>query len=621
MATYGNLVDYEPGPAEGSYWFTDKAGQKKLFGGPAAENAARAIEKLKAQGPQPTAGGSVRAQVRQRDLASRKAPETVTDVPTPQPGAEGAGGSSGAAPTELIVGSPGGFGGQVSSFADAPPAAPAPAQKPPAATVPTEGAAPVPAQPPAPYDPRQPPPGFVPQFRTKDGVMGTMPDGSVVEWTAPRAGSPGGLVERSRTVKGGQEVPQEFFQREIDRSRALAESEVVGRSVAMERATAQRAFIEEQIRQQAEAMAENQRKQQEIQGRVQELTNRHKAATATYMSAPRSVERSDAEVVVNAIAGALGTFGASLTGSPNFALQIINDNTNQKIAEMERDIALKKEDADNTLAKLTGELGSLDLAKQSYAGLQLQLAKNEWERIALMSTDQAEQAEAQKQLAIISQAMDQNLLALQQMATGEVTRSIVNQPGSSGRSGGVRLPTVEEATQIAGLRGKEVGTEGAQLDVAAKARKLEGGLPESQAARSLLGQFNTLKRIQENLRANAAQGGQPYTPEGQWIGGRAWREIKDTIAGAGTYKEGLSPEEKLRSDQFSSNRQFLVGMGTQAAGMGAPSEGESMRNAAQNAQSEEQLINVISTYLPPLVEKLRAEGVSVPDVSDFLRKE
>jgi hypothetical protein len=53
---YGNIVDYEEGPAPGSYNFTKADGSKMLFAGPAAEDLKGKLEASKKIGPQPTAG-------------------------------------------------------------------------------------------------------------------------------------------------------------------------------------------------------------------------------------------------------------------------------------------------------------------------------------------------------------------------------------------------------------------------------------------------------------------------------------------------------------------------------------------------------------------------------------
>jgi len=131
----------------------------------------------------------------------------------------------------------------------------------------------------------------------------------------------------------------------------------------------------------------------------------------------------------------------------------------------------------------------------------------------------------------------------------------------------------------------------------------------STEGRNLLGSFKSLEAMDKQLESFKKMPGKPWTPEGQNVLGRAARFAQDTVAGANSYKNNLSTEDKARSDAFNTMRQALISMGTQLTGAGAPSEGEALRSAAGSAQSEEELQNVINTYRPVIGEKLTAYGM------------
>src|SRR5687768_667153 len=52
---YGNIVGYEPGPADGAYNFTKADGSKMLFAGAAAEDLKAKLDAAEKLGPQKTA--------------------------------------------------------------------------------------------------------------------------------------------------------------------------------------------------------------------------------------------------------------------------------------------------------------------------------------------------------------------------------------------------------------------------------------------------------------------------------------------------------------------------------------------------------------------------------------
>lgn len=613
MAQYGRLTDVSPGPVEGSYRFTDMSGSERIFAGPDAERAAKAIEKLKAQemaqataaAPTQSAPGS--RSVRIDRTGPEGPPPTATDAPAPIPGAAGVGGAPGFEP----VGTPGGFGGQVpSDFSKAPPGA---AQAP-AVPLGTEG-------PPASIA-RQPEGGTgaaQPTPRLSDGKGGYFVDdgkGGWLHWTPPRAGSKGGLLEKTRTVSGGFETDPEYEQRKAQR--AVAEigvgQEHANQQLALSEHLRAAAVAEMEAQQQA---AEQQRLQIEYQNRrVAEAESRHAQALQRFESDSVKPEFSAIEQVIGALSAAAGAFGAGLTGGENFGLSLVKASVAERVRQEESELALKREEADNALAKLTRETGSLDLAKRSLEGILLKQSENKWRSIAALEQDINLRAKAEKEALALAGAYDDWLNGYRQAAGGEVTRNMQYVAPTAGSAGGFGLTTIEQAEKLAGLTGKEAANTGAALGNVKTARELEqtaAGVPKDEAAKNLLGSYRSLDAMSQMLSANAARGdGKPWTPEGQTLFGQGVRGFVDFFGGDNTYKEMLSDATRSRSDTFGTLRQALVSIGTQLTGAGAPSEGEAIRSAAASAQSEEQLINVIRTYKPVIAEKMTAYGVNVP---------
>lgn len=602
MARYGNLVDFAPGPVEGSYSFTDTTGRSRVFAGPDAERAAKALEKLKAQ-----------EQSQMTAAAPAPASDTRTDAPAPVPGAAGAGGAPGFEP----VGNPGGFGGQVPSDFSRPD--PAPAAAPAAPT--TQGPPPsIARETPAPATGGTG--GGTPRLSDgKGGYFVQDEGGQWLHWTPPKAGSKGGLIEKTRTVQGGFERDPEYERTkgELAKADLATVQNAANEQLALSEHLRAAAASEMEAQKQA---AEQQRLEIEYTNRrVQEAEALHQRALQDYQSSDTKPEFSTVEQVIGALSAALGAIGAGMTGGENFGLSLVKASVQERVRQEESALALKKETADNALAQLQRETGSLELAKRSLEGILLKQAENKWRAIASVEQDINKKAEADRQAIAIAGAYEDWLNAYRQAAGGEVTRSFQYVAPTAGSRGGFQLPTIDQAEKLTGLAGKEAANTGAALGNVKTARELESDAPKSEAAQGLLGSYRGLEAMSTSLARFAGKDGKPWTPEGQNIGGKILRKGTDLVAGSGTYKELLSADEKLRADNFNVMRNALIATATQLSGAGAPSEGEAMRSESLAAQSEEQLMNVIRIYKPIIAAKLTAYGVHVPQAPGLRAEE
>lgn len=602
MARYGNLVDFAPGPVEGSYSFTDTTGRSRVFAGPDAERAAKALEKLKAQ-----------EQSQMTAAAPAPASDTRTDAPAPVPGAAGAGGAPGFEP----VGNPGGFGGQVPSDFSRPDPAPAAAP----ATPTTQGPPPsIARETPAPAAGGTG--GGTPRLSDgKGGYFVQDEGGQWLHWTPPKAGSKGGLIEKTRSVKGGFERDPEYERTkgELAKADLATVQNAANEQLALSEHLRAAAASEMQAQQQA---AEQQRLEMDFTNRrVQEAEALHQRALQDYQSSDTKPEFSTVEQVIGALSAALGAFGAGMTGGENFGLSLVKASVQERVRQEESALSLKKETADNALAQLQRETGSLELAKRSLEGILLKQAENKWRAIASVEQDINKKAEADRQAIAIAGAYEDWLNAYRQAAGGEVTRSLQYVAPTAGSRGGFQLPTIDQAEKLTGLAGKEAANTGAALGNVKTARELESNMPKSEAGQALLGSYRGLDAMATSLSRYAGEDGKPWTPEGQNIAAKTLRGAVDLVAGSGTYKEAMGSDTKLRSDTFNTMRNALISTATQLTGAGAPSEGEAMRSEALAAQSEAQLLNVIRIYKPVIAAKLSAYGVNVPQAPGLRAEE
>jgi hypothetical protein len=392
---YGNIVDYEPGPAPGSFNFTKADGSKMLFAGPAAEDLKAKLEASKKIGPQPTAQNMSIAPP--RNVADVGPNMSAAPPPGPPPsGKNWAGMFNAPAPQ------PQGFG-------------PAP-----------QGG--------------QPPPQGRPQGPGAVGLgygLRVNGDGVIEQYHSAQAGSKGGPVERGRTIAGGFDPDKEYVEGKENAYLAEQAGLATGMEAAQERAAEERGFLEEHQRQLVAREAEARAQKESIDRGVMDLEQKHEAARKEYSGSkvnPNKIFGGGRNWIMGLTAG-LGGFAAALTGKQNSVIPIIESRIAQNIAAQERAIAIKGESADNALADLQRKLGSRELASKALADIQLDQFKAEMQKKSLTSDK-----ELQGKYLALSAAAEGKQLDMReqyrQAALGQVTKSIVNAPATGGRAAG-----------------------------------------------------------------------------------------------------------------------------------------------------------------------------------------
>lgn len=142
------------------------------------------------------------------------------------------------------------------------------------------------------------------------------------------------------------------------------------------------------------ARLERQRAQSVMTKSQNDLDAANKAYQAASIDPNRFYKnRSSAENVMSAIGVALGAFGASMTHSPNFALDIINKAVDNDIEAQKAEIAKKGQGANNMLAKLKEATGSYDSAENMFKVAALQHAKAQADQLNAQGQDSKLQAQ------------------------------------------------------------------------------------------------------------------------------------------------------------------------------------------------------------------------------------
>jgi hypothetical protein len=445
MATYGNLTGYTDGPAPGSYTFELKDGRKFTAFGTEAEAFKKRLDQANANMPKPTAqvalGGA-----EQQGLDLSGSGIEAADFVAPQGGF-----------------SPTAFGVEQPTSAAPPPGA---TSAPPAQ--PTRPAVAQAAQ-------KRPAP-FV-KYATGKG-------GTVVETSAdidpnnPQHGqlriydpgarpTKGGMVERGRTVSGGFEPSAEYLAGKRDvLEQKTAEMEKLREAQAASFEAEQNMIIDQRVRLN-DQLLEDQKRQRAIDEGVKEAQAQRDAALKEYTGSKVNPQRAFAggRNWIYAISAGLGAFGATLTKSPNYALQVIEQRVADDIKAQEAEIAIKRDGANNALADLTQKLGSQERAKIALAQVQNQMIQSELASAASREKDATKRASLEQvRLGLQEQWLDFNE-QYRVSAQGDVTKSFANVPGSAGRAPGYRLPTLEEYQQYKGaaapqLKPSETGAQG-----------------------------------------------------------------------------------------------------------------------------------------------------------------
>jgi hypothetical protein len=526
----GNIVGAEPiGPQ--AYNFLDKGGKKMTLFGPEAEELAqrlKASEEL-ARGTQPT------AKLDAGDLAEKATPL-----------AQAFGGALGGIPG-AVAGYLGGRAVQ-EAVTDVPTEVPGGEATRPDVPVGTEG-------PPASIARQPEGAGTAPSARFSDGKGGTiqqMPDGTWVnvKTTAP---SRGGMMEKSRTVAGGFAPSEEYIGATEQAFQGQAEAQAKGAELAVNEAQIEQSYLAEQQRQNALAIKNQQDQQKAIQDGIRAKQAEYDMINERYKTQKVDPFRGMGtfQKVMLAVSSALGAFGASMARSPNFAQQMIDGFIERNVREQEREIAVKREQAQNTLADLEKRLGSMDLAKTALAAMMR-------ERVQLGLQAQMAALKAPKAVAAFQDANAQltqkyadMLEEYRQKAGGQVTRSIVNVPGSAGGTS-VTPVSLDTAAQLKKL----YGDGGQKRDPGAVKEERELAV----AGENINFMEDRLKRYEED--------DVPLMADNRWIGGRARVAMQDWLLGSGSSMRTMGEDDRALIQDYEAVKNAIQGAMAKAAGMG-----------------------------------------------------
>lgn len=511
----GNLVDYES-LGNGAFNFVDKTGGKKTFFGPEAADLAARIDATKKLGPQPTAMNDGAGGTTASDLVVPAGgfggfggqvpqPKIATDVPTPVPGAEG--------PPASIA---------------------APGQE-------QQQAGPRPLY-----------------AGSKPGeTIYQNPDGTLFKETVS-APTRGGMQEKSRTVKGGFDPSEGYIDATVGAFKEQQAGEELGAATAAQQAAEERGFLEEQQRQLVAQQQQQQQQMETIKRGVAEKQVAYDIAQSKYnnfseIDQDRIWKRKGTGArIISAISAALGAFGAALAKTPNFALEIINSEIERDIRSQEQEIAINRESAQNALADLQRQLGSMDLAKAALGAIQTQRVQLQLQGIANKAKIPSVVSGFQKANGMLMQSYADKLEDYRQKATGEVTKSIVNVPGSAG---GVRrdLLTVGEAQSLN------------TLNKASAQPRDPGAVKEERelviAAENINFMEDRLKRYDEDAK--------PKTTNRRGFPIRAGHAITDAVFGEDTAQDWyLDDDERALIQDYESVKNSIQGAMAKASGMG-----------------------------------------------------
>lgn len=347
--------------------FTRPDGSTVPLFGVAADDYRRRIDALKALGPQPTAQAAPAMSV-------DPGMSSASDVPPETPGASG---SWDQGPSETPA-------QPAPAMTAAPPREPAASANPNAGTGgdwegsygvirPTPvSSTPVSEQPPRQLIPNEPPQG---PAQSGQRFYSVDPSGRKILDTATgqviTRGS-GGMGAQQRDAYEGQ-----FDERYDQIDRQASEQAYLTRQgyrLALDQARAEEAFTRARQQDAQVNAAIQANKEQELASKAAELATQEERARNAYRSGTIDRDRyfsgpkggaNRARAFLAIAFGALAQFGAGMAGraSSNPGLDMVNGRIDDDVADQERELLMKKEDADNYLARSMRLEGSLQSAR------------------------------------------------------------------------------------------------------------------------------------------------------------------------------------------------------------------------------------------------------------------
>lgn len=181
-------------------------------------------------------------------------------------------------------------------------------------------------------------------------------------------------------------VLEGFDELQAKRAQTATDNEIDARLVNQKYAQA----LEErgaQLQGEQEAAAvELERQKQAHQKAMDDASIAAKAARDARLD-PKKAFGDGAGGIIAALAVGLGQVGASLTGGPNVALGIVNKQIDESMRAQEAEMKAKGANADNMLARLKDQTGSLQAAKLAYKQAGLAYAQNQLDKLGAAAKD------------------------------------------------------------------------------------------------------------------------------------------------------------------------------------------------------------------------------------------
>ena len=464
MAGYGNITGYEPTETPGAYRFMDKSGSPWLLSGPSAEDLKAKLDA--------TAG------LQQQVAGPGTGVMTPAELAKWQQGAAAQGQANLETPPDLAA-------------KEAALAARAAKQAPPAGQ-------PAPAQPPAAS-------GDQGRYRpVGGGLVQDAATGEVGRFRGPSAGSKGGLELRGETRAGVQPLDPEALNATEETGDNMIEALKARQAAELEQATLgadhQKAMEKLALDQAAEA----QHRDAEISRQVGEFEQKYDKAAKDVSST--KIDPKGGSSWLDVLAVGLGSIGATLTKSPNYALEIVQRKIDRNVAAQESALNVKRETKNDLAKMLEVTKGDRKLARAALDAAYTRKAQAVFESRAATTGDKVLKAQHTQQAIQLREA---NLLkeqALKDAAKGQVTQSYVNRPAVAPSAGGF----VAEKDQV-GVQSRLVDLEKKKQELAAGPKDESKGGETSAAAVQRAQGVEAAERALDRLEVASGKAGTVVT--------------------------------------------------------------------------------------------------------------
>ena len=482
---------YEPGDQPGALTFYDRDEKPLTLFGPPAQEFAQRIDRTKAAieastdvAPQPVAGpgGGAKEDIWYDDpvapvdrATGRALPPTAAAIPSNTHAARPAAGAGvfdlGTAPPALASGP------TVNAVSETARAAPPMRTAPQTAT---EKQAEKLGLQPVGYGSYRGADGQLYRYR---GGSARVTKADLQEQAANRVAIP---TSQSLTVSGGFPGDPDYIEgireRSIDRRLQLDQA----REIQAENAELERQIAADNFTLRARQLEQEQNRQAEIQARIAKDQALADQARQEYNSAKVDPQRlfhgknGGGTALVSGIAAAMGAFGAALTKTPNFALDIINNSIDRDIRAQEAEIAVKKDGANNALAQLQRSGLDGEQSKLLLRQLQTEYALTKADSIRATAKNSEVDARFAALNTGLQESLAEQLEAYRQATIGKATTSTAAamaspRAGSAGGFAPIGTPQqqVAFASSVQGLQAGEANIGATEARTAAQLQKLE----------------------------------------------------------------------------------------------------------------------------------------------------